>query len=117
MAVEDGHKLNIPCLTTLDERAIREHIEQKRYFWLDLDNPPHARVQAAPIYPQEAKHTGLGGEVLVEFTVDERGTVSEQHVTRSTDRIESRTAPVTDSTPGPSSTPGAPVPPINLGAR
>src|SRR5436305_7706072 len=45
MAVEDGHKVNIPCLTTLDERTIREHIEQKRYFWLDLDNPPREEIE------------------------------------------------------------------------
>ncbi len=53
----------------------------------DLDNSPRTRFQAAPHYPIGAKTTGLTGEVLVEFTVDESGRVIEPHVVRSTDRI------------------------------
>ncbi len=54
---------------------------------IDLDNPPHARVQGAPTYPFDAKRTGLGGEVTVEFMVDEGGYVREPRVTHSTDRV------------------------------
>jgi periplasmic protein TonB len=52
-----------------------------------LDRPPHARYQAQPIYPFEAKRGSLTGEVVVEFTVDEAGLVSGLRVVRSTDRI------------------------------
>ena len=52
-----------------------------------LDNTPRTRFQAAPIYPFEAKRTGMHGEVHVEFVVDERGHVSDPRVVRSSNRI------------------------------
>jgi protein TonB len=52
-----------------------------------LDNQPRTRFQATPIYPFEAKRSGMHGEVHVEFTVDERGHVIDPHVVRSSDRI------------------------------
>ncbi len=48
-----------------------------------LDNPPHVRYRAAPVYPFEAKRSGLGGEVVVEFLVNERGDVVNPRVVRS----------------------------------
>lgn len=52
-----------------------------------LDDSPRARLQAAPLYPFEAKREGLSGEVVVEFLVDETGRVLEPRVVRSTHRI------------------------------
>ncbi len=52
-----------------------------------LDNPPAARYRAAPIYPFEAKREGLRGEVVVEFTVNERGEVLSPRVVSSSSPI------------------------------
>jgi protein TonB len=52
-----------------------------------LDNPPQTRVQTAPAYPPNARATGLGGEVWVEFAVDESGRVLHPRVVRSNDPI------------------------------
>ena len=52
-----------------------------------LDNPPRARVQSPPVYPFAAKHEGLDGEVIVEFLVDETGSVSSPTVVRSTNPV------------------------------
>ena len=53
----------------------------------DLDNPPRVRAQTAPQYPFGEKAQGVTGEVLVEFTVDERGAVLEPRVVRSSSRV------------------------------
>jgi protein TonB len=53
----------------------------------DLSNSPRARVTVSPTYPQEAKSRGFGGEVLVEFVVDELGNVHAPTVVRSSDRV------------------------------
>ncbi len=53
----------------------------------DLDNTPRARVTASPTYPFEARHNGLVGEVIVEFTVDETGNVHAPTVARSSNRV------------------------------
>lgn len=50
----------------------------------DLDNRPRALFQAAPEYPHAQKNTGATGEVIVNFTVDERGYVQDVHVVKST---------------------------------
>lgn len=52
-----------------------------------LDNPPRTRVQAAPVYPFEARRDGRAGQVIVEFTVDETGAVVSPRVIESNDRI------------------------------
>lgn len=52
-----------------------------------LDNTPRTRMQAAPIYPHAAKVQGLGGDVLVEFTVDESGSVVSPHVVKSSNSV------------------------------
>ncbi|HEX2853015.1 MAG TPA: energy transducer TonB [Opitutaceae bacterium] len=52
-----------------------------------LDNPPNARVRVSPDYPFGARNEGIEGEVVVEFLVDERGTVVNPIVTRSTNRL------------------------------
>jgi len=52
-----------------------------------LDNPPNARYRVAPTYPFEAKRSGQAGEVVVEFTVTERGEVISPRVVRSTDAV------------------------------
>jgi protein TonB len=52
-----------------------------------LDNPPRTRAQIAPAYPFEAKREGLAGDVLVEFTVNERGEVVNPRIVRSNSRV------------------------------
>lgn len=51
-----------------------------------LDSPPRTRYQVAPQYPYGARQSGLKGEVLVAFVVDERGVVYNARVVRSTAR-------------------------------
>jgi protein TonB len=53
----------------------------------ELDGVPRARVQPSPAYPPEARQTGLNGEVVVEFTVDETGAVVDPRAIRSTARV------------------------------
>jgi protein TonB len=53
----------------------------------DLDRAPRTRSQIAPVYPFEAKRTGLTGSVNVEFTVDENGRVGDPRIVSSTDRV------------------------------
>lgn len=48
-----------------------------------LDNLPRARAQSPPVYPHEARQSGLTGEVLVEFTVDQDGRVMNPRIVRS----------------------------------
>lgn len=50
-----------------------------------LDNLPRARVQIAPDYPVGAKRDGRGGDVTVEFVVDEKGFVLNPRVVNSSD--------------------------------
>ncbi len=49
----------------------------------ELDNPPRTRLQAAPVFPYEARRNGLGGEVVLEFVVDESGRVRDVRVVRA----------------------------------
>ncbi len=57
-----------------------------------LDKTPRTKVRVAPMYPNEARGTGLTGEVWVEFVVDEAGRVLRPRVVRSTDaRFEAAT--------------------------
>lgn len=48
-----------------------------------LDETPRTRSQVAPAYPATERNSGITGEVLVEFTVDESGRVSSARVVRS----------------------------------
>lgn len=52
-----------------------------------LDNPPRTRSQVAPLYPAAAKASGLAGEVLVEFVVDEQGRVIRARVVKSSNSV------------------------------
>lgn len=52
-----------------------------------LDNVPRAKSQIEPVYPMEARSSGLSGTVLVEFIVDERGHVHEPRVVRSSNSV------------------------------
>ncbi|MDF9832944.1 protein TonB [Ereboglobus sp. PH5-5] len=50
---------------------------------VDLDNRPQTLFQASPEYPYTQKNTGNPGEVIVNFTVDERGHVQDVLVVKS----------------------------------
>ncbi len=41
----------------------------------ELDRAPMLRYQENPLYPPDLRRRGIGGEVLVEFVIDERGIV------------------------------------------
>lgn len=49
----------------------------------ELDRAPMLRYQAPPAYPPDLRRRGVGGEVLVEFIIDERGLVRAPRVLRS----------------------------------
>ncbi len=52
-----------------------------------LDNPPRAKYERQPAYPYEAKASSMGGQVVVAFTVDERGRVVDPRVVSSTQSV------------------------------
>jgi magnesium transporter len=37
----EGFNLVVPCLTSVDDASIREHLERDQFFWLDLTAPSH----------------------------------------------------------------------------
>jgi magnesium transporter len=41
---EDESKFTVPCLTSIDESRIRDHIQRDHFFWLDLTSPNHDDV-------------------------------------------------------------------------
>ncbi len=44
-------RLVVPCLTTIDEQAIKDHLASDRFFWLDLSLPTAAEIaQLAEIF-------------------------------------------------------------------
>jgi TonB family protein len=49
----------------------------------ELDRMPMVRYQEAPAYPPDLRRRGIGGEVLVEFVIDERGLVRMPRVLRA----------------------------------
>jgi magnesium transporter len=38
-SASDEFRFVAPCLTSIDERAIRDHLQRDQFFWLDLHNP------------------------------------------------------------------------------
>lgn len=53
----------------------------------DLDKKPKSVKQVAPIYPMDATRHGLSGFAEIEFIIDERGSVVNVKVTKSSDKI------------------------------
>jgi protein TonB len=51
--------------------------------YANLDNHPRTKFQASPQYPYALKASGITGNVMVEFTVDETGRVLNPHVLSS----------------------------------
>jgi len=45
-----------------------------------LDRVPMLRYQETPVYPPDLRRRGIGGEVLLEFVIDERGIVRSPRV-------------------------------------
>jgi protein TonB len=54
--------------------------------WTDLDRVPRARLQPAPVYPNEMRGAGMEGTVVVEFMVDEAGNAYNPSVLSATVR-------------------------------
>lgn len=52
-----------------------------------LDNTPRTRFQTAPNYPYPAKREGLSGNVVVDFVVDESGSVLEPRIVSSSNPV------------------------------
>lgn len=46
----------------------------------ELDRAPLLRYQETPVYPPDLRRRGIGGEVLIEFVIDERGIVRSPRV-------------------------------------
>ena len=42
---DDGFRLVVPCLTSLDEARIKDHLHRDQFFWLDLNAPAHTDVE------------------------------------------------------------------------
>jgi magnesium transporter len=40
----EGFRFVVPCLTTIDRQAIRNHLERDQFFWLDLTAPGEAEL-------------------------------------------------------------------------
>ena len=71
----------VPCLTTLDQAQITEHLTQDRFFWLDLTAPSHDDIAALgelfgfhPLALEDSEHLGqrpkldnYGNHVLLVF--------------------------------------------------
>jgi protein TonB len=53
----------------------------------DLDDVPRIRSSSAPGYPFEARKSGLTGEVVVEFLVNELGEVESPRAVRTSDPV------------------------------
>jgi len=53
---------------------------------VQLEVVPRATAKTPPKYPSELMKAGKTGDVLVEFVVDEKGTVIEARAVRSSDR-------------------------------
>jgi protein TonB len=53
---------------------------------IDLDRTPRPTAQIPPDYPSALRQAGIGGEVLVEFSVDATGRVLSARVLKSTRR-------------------------------
>jgi Mg2+ and Co2+ transporter CorA len=47
----DEFRLVVPCLTSIDETRIRDHLQRDRFFWLDLNAPgPDELAQLRQIF-------------------------------------------------------------------
>ncbi|HEU4993740.1 MAG TPA: energy transducer TonB [Gemmatimonadaceae bacterium] len=59
----------------------------KTYFDFQVEVPVKARTPVKPVYPSNLRSSRIGGEVLVQFIVDERGNadMNSFKVLRSTD--------------------------------
>jgi magnesium transporter len=64
-ASENGFDCVVPCMSRIDEAAIREHLEQDRFFWLDLTSPSaeqlgrlHEMFGFHPLALEDASHFG-----------------------------------------------------------
>lgn len=58
----------------------------------DVDSPPKPIKQVAHLFPMEARRRGLGGDVLLEFIVDQRGNVANVRILKSSDMIFEKSA-------------------------
>lgn len=70
---EPGMKAGRPVATRL-QLSVAFAFDPAAVFDVDqLDRAPLVRYQAKPQYPPDLRRRGIGGEVIVEFVVDERG--------------------------------------------
>lgn len=61
----EDFNLVVPCLTSVDEANIREHLERDQFFWLDLTAPSHADLASLntlfgfhPLALEDTEHFG-----------------------------------------------------------
>lgn len=60
----------------------------------ELDRQPLLRYQSKPLYPPDLRQRGIGGEVLVEFLIDEKGIVRNPRAVQSPHRALGEAAEV-----------------------
>jgi magnesium transporter len=60
-----GFNCTVPCMDGIDEKAIREHLQRDRFFWLDLSGPGQPELEALrdlfgfhPLALEDALHFG-----------------------------------------------------------
>jgi magnesium transporter len=44
-AVESGFSFTVPCIDSLDEKAIKDHLARDHFFWLDLTAPSEDEIE------------------------------------------------------------------------
>lgn len=69
--------------TQVPVETVRALLGKPIYEVSALDRPPTPRFQARPRYPFEMRRSGIAGEVVVEFIVDDRGEVVNARAVRS----------------------------------
>jgi magnesium transporter len=64
-ASQSGFKAIVPCLTTIDEDAIRTHLDRDEFFWLDISDPSKEDIEQLgrlfefhPLTLEDAAHFG-----------------------------------------------------------
>jgi protein TonB len=70
---QPGRKAGQPVAVRLTQKVAFGFDDSALFDVDQLDRAPMVRYQAKPEYPPDLRRRGIGGEVIVEFIVDERG--------------------------------------------
>lgn len=85
--IQQANTLGMPQLGyTADAATLRRINQQRASFHLEKAIYPKPIAQTPPVYPMSMRRANLGGEVMVDFVVDEEGHVQTAYAARSTHR-------------------------------